>query len=215
MPQNRSIAFFTIILFNLVPVAGVAFYNWLPFEMFWLFWMETLVLSFFTSVRILFSQGHTAGLNNENLVLRFNTGPALKYLLTRIGIFIFYSIFIITFIGFAAPKTDPVQVVRTLAFQNLLFNLALLLIICSNLFYLLRHFFMNGAYLFASRKDYAALFDGRQIVIHVAVVLGAVGATFLFKNDPQGYGAVWIISILCLAKCILELYLLKRSGEYR
>jgi hypothetical protein len=207
MSPNKTAAIITIILFNLVPIIGVAFYHWSPFEMFWLFWMETLIISFFNAVRILFSQERSVASLDESVPLKYNVSSSFKYLLTRIAIFFFYSIFIITFIGFLSYKEkDPVHVVRTLAFQNLLFNLALLLIICTQLFYILRYFFINGAYVYAKRDQYTGIFDGRQIVIHVAV-----GSAFLFKEGTNPYAAVWIISVLCVAKTIFELLLVNND----
>jgi len=157
MSSKKVITVVTIIIFNLMPVVGVAFYNWSPFEMFWLFWMETLILSFFNAIKVLFSQERTVTTTNA-VNLKWNVSSSIKYLLTRIAIFIFYSIFIIAFIGFVAHKEkDPIHVARTLAFQNLLFNLALLLIICTQMFYLLKYFFMNGTYLYAKRGVYSGV----------------------------------------------------------
>jgi hypothetical protein len=80
-------------------------------------------------------------------------------------------------------EEDPVHTVRTLAFQNLLFNMALLISIAFNAFYIIKYFFANGAYQYAQHSDYPGIFDGRQIVIHIAVVLGAVGSAFLFEKS--------------------------------
>ena len=66
---------------------------------------------------------------------------------------------------------------------------------------------MNGAYFYSKPSGYPAIFDGRQIVMHVAVVVGAVGAIFLFKNvQNDSYASVWIIAVFCVIKCIFELY---------
>lgn len=213
MPQKFNPYLITILVFNLIPVLGVAFYDWSPFEMFWLFWMETLIISVFNTIRILFSQGRTQGTLVESTSLQIQFWPAFKYLVIRICIFLFYSLFIIIFIGIMAQtEKDPVNIIQTLGFQNLLFNLALVLSIGTNVFYLIRNFFISNAYLYSTPSDYPGIFDGRQIVIHIAVVLGAVGATFLFEksNNPQ-FAAVWIISIFCIVKCIFEILLYKRS----
>jgi Family of unknown function (DUF6498) len=181
--------------------------------MFWLFWTESLVLSFFDAVRVLYSQGQTEGTPPEQKPLVYHTGAALKFLFGRILIFLFYSLFIIVFIGFVAdPKGDRIGVVQTIFFRNQLFNWALLLSMASQVFYLIKYFFMNGQYYYSTISNYAILFNGRQLVIHVAVVLGAVGATFLFKNKTSGsYAGIWIIGIFCFAKCIWELFLSSRQ----
>lgn len=208
MPLKSSIYILTVLVFNIIPVLGVAFYNWSPFEMFWLFWMETLIISVFNAIRVLFSQGQQEGAGIGGNSIKLHLLPSFKYLLFRVFIFLFYALFIIVFIGFMSNKQeDPVHMARTLAFQNLLFNIALLLCICSNAFYIIRYFFANGAYRFSQHSDYPGIFDGRQIVIHVAVVLGAVGSVFLFERSGNAqYSSIWIITIFCIAKCIFELY---------
>lgn len=212
MPQNFPYILM-ILAFNIIPVVGVAYYDWSPFEMFWLFWMETLIIAVFNTIRILFSQARTSD-NVQNTSLQIKFSPAIKYLVIRVCVFLFYSLFIIVFIGFKfGAEKDPVQMIKTIAFQNILFNLALLISIGTNAIYLIKNFFVNKAYLYSSPADYQGIFDGRQIVIHIAVVIGAVGATFLFEksNNPQ-YASVWIISIFCLVKCVFEVLLYKRSN---
>ena len=204
----------TVLVFNVVPILGVAFYEWSPFEMFWLFWMETLIISFFNTIRVLFSQGRLPGTTADHSSMQLQLLPSIKYLVLRVLVFLFYSLFIIVFIGFVAHKEkDPVTVIQTIAFQNFLFNLALVLSIGTNAYYLIRYFFVNGAYQYSKPADYAGIFDGRQIVIHIAVVAGAVGAVFLFErsNNPQ-YASVWIISIFCIVKCIFEIVLYRRTS---
>ena len=214
MYSTKAINIITITIFNLVPIIGVAFYSWSPFQAFWLFWMETLIISFFNAIRIMFSQQRTAFVKGQAVGIELNIASAIRYLLVRIAIFFFYSIFIVAFIGFVAhQEKDPVQVVQTLAFQNHLFNLALLLIFCTNTFYLIKYFFFNNAYLYANKKQYSAFFDGRQIVMHIAVVVGAVGAVFLFKGSASQYASVWIIAILCVIKSVFELLFLNKEHK--
>ena len=144
----------------------------------------------------------------ENSSIKLHLLPSFKFLLTRVFIFLFYALFIIVFIGFMSNKEgDSLHAVRTLAFQNLLFNMALVISIAFNAFYIIRYFFANGAYRYAQQSDYPGIFDGRQIVIHIAVVLGAVGSAFLFeKSGNAQYSSIWIIAIFCIAKCVFELY---------
>jgi hypothetical protein len=51
------------------------------------------------------------------------------------------------------------------------------------------------------------LFDSRQLVIHIAIVLGVFGSVFLAKFTSFGnLGNSFIISLLCVCKCIAELF---------
>ena len=206
--MKKDVVIFFIVAFNVVPIVGVLFYNWQPFEAFWFFWVETLIMAFFNCIRIVFSQNQQPETVNTNSPLVYHFKQGIKYLLMRIGIFIFYSIFIITFIGFVANNNpDKFSVLTTLFFQNRFFNLSLLISIVSQGYYLVFYFFRNGAFFTASPNNYAALFDSRQLVIHIAIVLGVFGSVFLAKYTSFGnYGNTFIISLLCVGKCIAELF---------
>lgn len=205
--MNKKVSILFIIAFNLIPILGVASFNWQPFEAFWFFWIETLIVALFNTIRIVYSQGQLPDNINVNKPLVYHIDKGIKYLLIRIIIFVFYAIFIVTFIGFVANvNKDKVAVVTTLLFQNNLFNAGLLISIFSQGYYLLMGFFRNGAFYTSSPNSYAAIFDGRQLVIHVAVVLGALGAIFLEKNTSFGnYGNILIISLLCICKCVFDI----------
>lgn len=202
-----------VIIFNIVPIAGVLFYQWSVFEMFWLFWMETLIVAFFNFIRVVFSQGNSEAIPYRHEPLRYNFKRGIFYLVARIFIFFFYSIFIVVFIGFMAQKEDPRHVFLTIAFQNKLFNIALILFACGQVYYLVKYFFMSGGYFYSSAASYPGIFDGRQIVMHVAVVLGAVGSIFLFKDNPNPvYASGFVIIIFCVIKLIFELYYMKSEA---
>ena len=208
---------FFIIAFNLIPIFGALFYNWQPFEAFWFFWMETLIVAVFNSIRIVFSQDRQQAAVNNTHPLTFNISKGIKYLILRIGIFLFYSLFIIVFIGFVANnQTDKSNVLITLLFQNKFFNLSLLISFASQGYYLVFYFFRSGAYITARTDSYAALFDSRQLVIHIAVVLGALGGIFLVNNTAYGnYSSTFIISLLCICKAAAELFNYKSTVEIK
>ncbi|MBK8495282.1 MAG: hypothetical protein IPL50_09795 [Chitinophagaceae bacterium] len=212
--MNKPVVIFFIVAFNLVPIFGVVFFKWQPFEAFWFFWVETLIIAFFNSIRIVFSQNQQQATLNTGSPHMYHISKAIKYLLLRIGIFLFYSIFIITFIGFVANNnTDKSTVLTTLVFQNRFFNLSLLISIFSQTYYLVFYFFRNGTFFTASPDRYAALFDSRQLVIHFAVVLGAFGSIYLVKNTSFGnYSSAFIISLLCVCKCAAELFNYKTAA---
>ena len=170
-------------------------------------------MALFNTIRIIFSQGQQPAAVNTQQPLVYNINKGIKYLLIRIAIFLFYAIFIITFIGFVAnTNKDKGIVLATLLFKNQFFNLGLLISIFSQSYYLIIDFFRNGAFFTAQPNSYAAIFDGRQLVIHVAIVLGAFGSMFLVKNTSFGsYSSIFIISLLCICKCCAELFNYKNN----
>jgi Family of unknown function (DUF6498) len=205
--MNRSITLALIVVFNAVPIFGVALYNWQPFEAFWFFWVETLIIAVFNTIRIVFAQGQPANDIKDSPALVYHISKGIKYLLIRIAIFLFYSIFIIVFIGFIANSSkDKGMVLSTILFQNKFFNAGLLISIGSQCYYLITSYFQNRAFMTTTPDNYAAIFDGRQLVIHVAIVLGAVGNMLLLKHTSLGHwGATFIISLLCICKAVLDI----------
>jgi Family of unknown function (DUF6498) len=204
--MNKSINLALIIIFNVVPIIGVAFYNWQPFEAFWFFWVETLLIAVFNTIRIVFSQGQPVTAVNTQRPLVYHINKGIKYLFIRTAIFLFYAIFIIVFVGFVANASkDKGTVLGTILLQNKFFNVGLLISISSQCYYLITGFFTNGNFYTSSPNEYAAIFDGRQLVMHIAIVLGALGSMFLMKQTTLGnYGNVVIISLLCICKCIFD-----------
>jgi Family of unknown function (DUF6498) len=205
--MDKSINLALIIIFNVVPIFGVAFYNWQPFEAFWFFWVETLVIAVFNTIRIVFSQAQPATEINTKRPLVYHLNKGIKYLLIRTAIFFFYAIFIIVFVGFVAnTNKDKGTVLGTILLQNQFFNVGLLISFGSQCYYLITGFFKNESYFTASPNEYTAIFDGRQLVIHVAIVLGALGSMFLTKQTALGsYGNIFIISLLCICKCFFDI----------
>ena len=213
--MNKKISVLFIIFFNLIPIIGVASFNWQPFEAFWFFWVETLIMTLFYTIRIVYSQGQLPDSVNTSKPLVYHLNRGIKYLLIRIAIFLFYAIFIIAFIGFVANvNKDKVAIISTLLFQNKLFNAGLLISIFSQGYYLLTGFFRNGAFYTSTPDSFTAIFDGRQLVIHVAVILGALGGIFLAKNTSFGnYSNIIIISLLCICKCIFDIFNIRTAGN--
>ncbi|WP_462252320.1 DUF6498-containing protein [Ferruginibacter sp.] len=213
--MNKTVIIFFIIAFNLAPVFGVLFFNWQPFEAFWFFWVETLIVAVFNCIRIILSQGRLQDSLSISQPLTYNINKGVKYLLIRIAIFLFYSIFIIVLIGFIANNNaDMGNILGTILFQNRFFNLSLLISIASQGYYLVFYFFRSGAFLTSRPDSFAAIFDSRQLVIHIAVVLGAFGGIFLAKNTIYGnYSNTFIISLLSICKCAAELFNYKSAAE--
>ena len=60
-------------------------------------------------------------------------------------------------------------------------------------------------YRVSNAKDYPIIFDGRQIVIHIAVIIGSIGSVFFFADSGmKAYTSIWIISIFCGLKLVYE-----------
>jgi hypothetical protein len=177
--------------------------------MFWMFWLETLIISFFDSIRILFTETKEWQISFAHL----NWARATKFLIIRVAIFFFYSLFIIAFVGIVRNDSDDrMKVFYTLLFHNTLFNISILLIFLIQLNRLIKGFLMSGNYRFSRISDYTAIFDARQIFMHIAIVLGSVVSMILFKGK---YGTIALAVTFCLLKIGFEYYWdsMKRSPQ--
>ena len=155
---------------------------------FYLFWIETLIISVFNALKIIFCRGEefetrlevsSHKLAEVHVKYGSHLRKAFTYMVVRIFIFFFYLLFIVVFIGFViADDADKKEVFHTLAFINKSFNYALLGFILHQAIQFIFNFILNDEYKTTHASDFAAIFDGRQIIIHVAVVLSGVFGGF-------------------------------------
>ena len=223
--QRPSVLF--ILLLNLVPIWGVIHWGWTPFYVFYLFWLETLIVSIFNAIKIFACRGdeydeklHSSNHKYASLHVNYfsHIGKASRYLLVRIFIFFFYLLFIVTFIGFlASQKTDDgLDIFKVIFFKHKAFNYTLLAFAINQLMQFLFDFYGNEDYKRTHASDFASIFDGRQLVIHVAVVLsgvlGSQGSIFNTKINTS-YLSLIMVGIFCVVKSIYEVFVFLLQRE--
>lgn len=218
--NQRPSALFILVL-NLVPIWGVIHWGWTPFYVFYLFWLETLIVSIFNAIKIVSCRGdeyeqklHTSNHKFSNLHVNYlsHIGKASRYLLIRIFIFFFYLLFIVVFIGFFATKQTggkSLDLMQVIFFRHEAFNYTLLAFAINQLMQFIFDFYANGNYKRTHASDFASIFDGRQLVIHVAVVLagiiGAQGKIFNTKVEAS-YVNIVMVTIFCVVKSVYEVF---------
>ncbi len=220
MSINPKSSLAIIIALNLLPIWGVLEWGWTPFMVFYLFWIETLIIAVFNALKIFFCRGDEyesrLEISNHSLAgihVKYSShfGKALSYLTIRIFVFFFYLIFIIVFIGFVMSKdSNDHQVFETVFFFNKTFNYTLLGFILNQAGLFIFNFILNDEFKRTHPSDFAAIFDGRQVIIHVAVVVAGVFGGFFgntISNDKKfNQMAVYLfaISVFCIVKIIYE-----------
>ncbi|MCB9033915.1 MAG: hypothetical protein H6553_08770 [Chitinophagales bacterium] len=160
-----------LLVANLFPLVGVLEQNWSLFIVLYIYWFETLIQSFFNAVKII---------STPNYVGKWSKG--ITYFIVRFGVFIFYSIFLIVFIGFL-EQTDEgrMQNLMAIAFKNKLVNITILNFIIFNLF---DYIFNYKLSLSAEEKQmtikkYTVFFNARTLVMHIVIILCAIVYSFL------------------------------------
>lgn len=209
--------------FNLMPIYGVMAEGWSLFSVVYLYWMETLILAVFSVVKIMTARGKEP---KSSLIAKLDAmnpdGPkwkiALKFLFWRVAILLFYLLFIVVFVGFiSARKGEGMLNLKLVLFMDPVFNLTLLLYSVSLAMDMVWHYFGNGEYLVNHPKDYASFIDARTIVMHVVIVLGAVGYVKVKDMYPDNIelAQLYFIGIFVIVKTLADLivYYFKRKTE--
>ncbi|MDZ4758318.1 MAG: DUF6498-containing protein [Bacteroidota bacterium] len=201
------------IAFNLMPIYGVIVGHWTLFSVIYLYWMETMIISFFSFIKIVSAQGDkpTGDVKFKAFVVTGSKWKlGFKYLFIRIATLLFYLLFIVVFVGFiASNKGDGSKNFDLVLLRNPVFNLTLLLYTLSLGMDLMWHYFGNGEYLRAHPSDNASFIDGRTIVMHMVIVFGAVGFSFVKENYPYNgeLAQLYFIGVFVLVKTIADVLL--------
>lgn len=190
-----------LVLANLIPLLGAAFWGWSVLEIVSLYWAENLVIGLFTVLRILLvrpPQGH-------GLVTVANF-VAAGFFAVHYGMFcLVHGVFVFALLGrgvgggagFSGLETagDVFQGGALLALGALFF---------SHGFSFLRHYLMGREY--RDTTVQAEMFKPypRIVVLHVAILFGAFAIQAL--GSP-----VFLLVLLVIGKIILDLALHRRA----
>jgi hypothetical protein len=209
-----------LILSNALPIYGAAIGKLVFFQVIYLYWFEGLLVIGFDCIRIATARGTgpdknvllTVGVDDlEPQGKAFGFGARLSLILRtvllRVAILLFYLIFIVVFVGFQlTDKSHRVDVALTMALQNQFFNTAVILFLINMTVQLLGGFFLSGRYRTVSPKNYARLFDGRTILMHVMIVGSVFIHQFFFANKHyEALGEIVYIGIFMLIRTVFDL----------
>jgi hypothetical protein len=97
--------------------------------------------------------------------------------------------------------------VKAVAFRDLIFNIALLNFVAYNLLEFIFHFILNKKYRTSKPADHSNIIDGRQIVVHVVVVLGAFLSNFILERSGNNYyySNLALVLLFIVVKTIADL----------
>lgn len=142
------------------------------------FWLETLGLSFFNSLKIFFAEG------SKESGPRFQ--KAISYLYFRIFILGFYLIFILVFIGImiAGKQGEGHEWVLYFLLIEPSFKISVGSLFLIKLVEFIYFYFVKNEKEMTSPDKDRGIFDERLIVIHVVLV----GGFFIFKYARDIFG---------------------------
>ncbi len=205
--QKRN-NFFYLLLTNSLILYGAIVNQWPIFLVIYGFWLETIIISIFETLKILFAKGENS--KPPNMAL------ATQYLLIKFGMLLFYLIFIVLFIGlFHSSKTDSIKILNAVYFRDKFFNAALLSMILGGLLNFIVIYWMELRTNFGA-KHFFNFLDARTLTIHLVIVIGTFALDFADKNllFNENLDKKYVfLSIFILVKTIADLVSIQFSNN--
>jgi hypothetical protein len=186
------------LIMNLVPFLGVVYNDWSVFALLYAFWLETLGMSFFDSIRIAFARG--AETKGPHLV------KAFRFFIGRTAVLLFYMIFMVSFVGFmVSEKQSGDNFVMYLVLAKNSFRITVITFFLVKLLELIITYFVRGEYKTALPEKYLGVFNGHIIVIHLVIVLGVFAHQFFSEKFDDHSGVVAFAGVFIIIKSLADL----------
>jgi hypothetical protein len=192
-------------IMNLVPLLGVIFMDWSVFALIYVFWLETLGISFFNGLKIFFAQGgETSGPHFSK---------ALTYLVFRAFVLGFYMIFILIFIGvmIGSKQGQGYEWVQYLVFSEPSFRITVLVFFFAKFFEFIYFYFVKNEREISTPEQHSSYFDVRLIVIHVVLIGGFFAYDFFSKKLGNQMGLVAFAVVFVTVKSLIDYF---ANGDY-
>lgn len=214
--QNNFIEKISWLFVNLFPLYGVWTQGWTFFLVMYIFWFETLIVTFFNTIKILLSQGRILEdggvLRGEAVERTRRLGEALRYFIIRLVMFFFYMIFIIVFVGLGIGFEDNMNrasvrdMATSLYFTNNTFNLAIFSFLSLSLYQFLKKFILNQRFRISKPEDFSNYFDYRMITVHITLIVGVFLGKFLVAHFGSQSPLVMplVVTFFVVIKIIFE-----------
>ncbi len=227
-PFNASL--FVLIAVNLLPIAGVLFWDWNVFEIVSLYWFENVVIGAVNILKMLTATGDLTDIQTSHLkdppempdYLRDPAGGGIishgiklfliPFFTIHYGMFCFvHGIFVFALLGGRGGRMmsgDPLSGMGRMASRisdsgGIWFILA---IIGSHLFSYAFNFIGKGEFRRTSAPALMVAPYGRIVVLHIAIILGAFVIAAL--GSP-----VFLLILLIVGKIVLDVKLHQRSRK--
>lgn len=208
MTKNKRHILSLLLLSNLFPLFGVLREGWPFFIVLFVFWVEMVIITGFSLLKMFVAQAGDTGW--DKIRTMFN------YALVRGGIFCFYLIFIVVFIGVMGSSSEQmIRIFRASSFRDPFFNIAILNFAAYNLLEFLFFYMLNKRYVRSTPAEHYIIVDGRQIVVHVVVVLGAFLSDLILKQTGNNfyYSNLALVVLFIFVKSVADYVSLRNAPD--
>ena len=211
---NKNVMLPLIIFSNLFPLYGVIHYNWTIFSVVYIYWLELLIISTFQLLKIMIAEGDEEATFFSKLTI------ALRFFAFRTGIFFFYLLFIVVFLGFLISGKENsdgsgIQLFDVIFLKGNFYKITLLSFLVYNIVEFVVLFLLNGAYKNAKPEDNFIILEPHILVVHLVVVLG----TFLYQGATENLhwnhknAMIATVSLFVVIKIIIDIYRQRLSAD--
>ena len=206
----------TLLVMNIFPLVGVLFFHWSFFAIIYIYWWETVIMSIFNILKM--RRAKKPGVPNPNwkinnevqTVADVNNKPKLMatYISIRFFTLFIYLVFIIVFIGmYSAGQDGYSTAVEIIFFLDTFMQVSIVVVFA---YYLIDFITwrLSGMEHETSTSELAVPFDGRSIVMHIVIVLGAVSTSFLGEKlfgSEQKAAPILFSSFFVLMKTAVDM----------
>ena len=193
-PAEKPVSAWVLVAANLVPLAGVLFWGWDAFALIVLFWMENVVVGAFFMLRMLCADPSDPALWAAKLVM-------VPFFGFHYGMFTaIHGVFVFDMLGAKRYDVQGLWVLepaaRAAADYGLWLPVAVL--VASHLFSFIWNYLVRGEFRRAKLSELMSRPYARVVVLHVAIILGGIGAMAL--GSP-----LWALVVLLAVKIALDL----------
>jgi hypothetical protein len=191
---EKPVSAWVLLAANLIPVAGVLLWDWSVFALLALFWMENVIIGAFFALRMLCADPRDAALWAGKLFM-------VPFFCFHYGMFTaIHGVFVFSIFGGKSYSASGLQVLEPAAraASELGLWLPLAALLASHAFSFVWNYLVRGEFRRASLPALMAKPYGRVVVLHLAIILGGIGAMAL--GSP-----VWALLVLLALKIGLDL----------
>jgi len=218
-PRERSIPVLPVIIItNIIPLVGIIYYDLTFFALFYLFWWETVIISFYQWLKMgrakkIAEPDPNFTVNGKTLThQQVNSKRYMRrmYFWVRVLMLIFYLVFIVVFVGIVQSATTDgaISFMRAFLLIDPWMKVALLAFILTHgLEYWV--WIRDGDAENTSLRELGMPFDGRIIIMHIVIVLGTFGSMYasesLFPDHPKA-GSIAYATVFVLLKIAIDVF---------
>ena len=192
--SERPVSAWVLVAANLLPLAGVLFWGWDAFALIALFWMENVVIGAFFILRMLCLDPRDPALWAAKLLM-------VPFFCFHYGMFTaIHGVFLFSMLGGKRYDVQGLSVLEPAARAATDYGLwlPLAVLVASHLFSFCWNYLYRGEFQRANLAGLATKPYLRVVVLHIAIILGGIGAIAL--GSP-----LWALLVLLGLKIGLDL----------